>query len=66
MANVNKGKISSRVRDRLIMLCGHGDCKYASTLAHGMCDYLGMTGQLRGCPPTRDCDKYVSVKGRGK
>ena len=57
MANVNKGKISSRVRDRLIMLCGHGDCKYASTLAHGMCDYLGMTGQLRGCPPTRDCDK---------
>ncbi|MCQ4638604.1 hypothetical protein NE619_17890 [Anaerovorax odorimutans] len=66
MANARRGKISKKMREKLDLLCGHNDCKYAATLSGGMCDYLGMVGELRGCPPTKDCDKYESVKGRGK
>ncbi len=45
--NPRRGKISKKRRNQLNMRCGHGDCKYASTMAGGMCDYLDMTGRLR-------------------
>lgn len=62
--NPKRGKISEKQRSKLRMRCGHGDCKYASTMAGGMCDYLDMTGKLRGCPP-EGCDKYEKAK-RGR
>ena len=41
-------------------------CKYHSGSREGkkftemiMCDYLGKTGHMRGCPPPPNCEKYA-------
>lgn len=44
--------------------CKKNDCIYKAT-AGGIkiCDYLGITGELRGCP-VQGCTKYVKGKKR--
>lgn len=41
----------------------HRTCKYAGSksINSGMCDYIGITGQTRGCP-AEECDKYERRK----
>lgn len=58
MGSKKAGKISDKNRARLNLLCGHGDCKYAIMLENGICNYAEMTGKLRKCDPTPDCEKY--------
>ena len=56
------GKLSDKSRDRLNLLCGRNDCKYAIMLEGGLCNYVEMTGQLKRCDPTPDCEKYEKVE----
>lgn len=38
-------------------------CKYAAKSGtFAICDYLGMTGHLRGCKADADCNKYEPKK----
>jgi hypothetical protein len=38
-------------------------CKYVNrSNRFAICDYLGMTGHLRGCKADADCDKYEPRK----
>lgn len=56
-----------------ILLCGHMECEYARDTgaaknANGgfaYCDYIGVTGHLRPCKPTSDCQCYKK-KSRGR
>ena len=41
--------------------CGHGDCRYC-TPRTDTCDYLLITCEPRGCPPTPDCPRYAPAE----
>ena len=42
-------------------------CKYVNRSGRfAICDYLGMTGHLRGCKADADCDKYEPKKRKRK
>ena len=46
-----------------VCLCKHRDCVYMAKQTLRTCDYMLITGHMRGCP-VKDCDKYRPGKIR--
>ena len=40
-------------------MCKHYGCEYYCPKSN-TCDYMLITGERRGCPPTDDCNKYCT------
>lgn len=51
--------------ERLASQCRRG-CVYAAKVSSiPICDYLGITGRVRPCPPGRDCSEWADEKKGG-
>lgn len=55
-----RGLLKDENREELQMMCGHPDCKYASRLFGGCCDFIEIEGHSRGCPADIACVHYKS------